>query len=147
MLIHGQRETQRVINIIIAGNGLTLTQPAVPPQNLSLQTGIGKGGGCDKGWMVGDTEGWMSETRLKMKERLRNLWKTQVGSKEGAKEEHLEHRGGVRRQARGAANEIGGEDTGRRSWHAGWIDRWRAGRTAWWEVRPGHRAGVKYIAA
>lgn len=44
MLIHGQRETQRVINIIIAGNGLTLTQPARLPQNLSVQTGREKGG-------------------------------------------------------------------------------------------------------
>lgn len=44
MLIHGQREAQWVINIIIAGNGLTLTQPALLPQNLSLQTGRGNGG-------------------------------------------------------------------------------------------------------
>lgn len=44
MLIHGQREAQLVINIIIAGNGLTLTQPALLPQNLSLQTGREKGG-------------------------------------------------------------------------------------------------------
>lgn len=43
MLIHGQREAQLVINIIIAGNGLTLTQPALLPQNLSLQTGREKG--------------------------------------------------------------------------------------------------------
>lgn len=44
MCIHEQRDTQQVINIIIAGNGLTLKQPVLLPQNLSLQTGREKEG-------------------------------------------------------------------------------------------------------
>lgn len=68
VLIHGQRETQRVINIIIAGNGLTLTLPALLLQN-PMQTGRENGG-----W-VGE---WIEETW-----EDRRGWKIESESEEG----------------------------------------------------------------
>lgn len=62
VLIHGQRETQRVINIIIAGNGLTLTLPALLLQN-PMQTGREKGVGWENGWKTWeDRRGWKIES-------------------------------------------------------------------------------------
>lgn len=48
MCVHEQRDTQQIINIIFAGNGLTLKQPVLLPQNLSPQTGREKEGRTDR---------------------------------------------------------------------------------------------------
>lgn len=88
MLIHGQRETQWVINIIIAGNGLTLTQPALLPQNLSPHTDREKGGWVVV-WMVEkEGERWkderMSENEGRIdRKRGRGSEDESIGSTEG----------------------------------------------------------------
>lgn len=92
-----QRDTQGVINIIIAGNGLTLKQPALLPPKLSLQTGEEKRG---VGWGDGHKrqddmkEGRQETGGMRVSANVMLLRKKQVKTEGMEEEERLGCGGG-----------------------------------------------------